>query len=196
MRARGGLHTFRCQRVLFAFTRAIAKANQRALRRGEYRIVQFSIQGNHVHLLVEADDKGALRSGSQGLAIRFARAFNGVFQRSGKVWAERHDRRAVRSPRHLRNVLVYILQNHRKHLPSKEAAVSLDPCSSAIWFGGFGRAGPELEALARSPIGRVARCVVAPKTWLLADGWRLRGGGPIHPREAPASRRRGRRPRV
>jgi putative transposase len=190
MRARVGLHGFRCQRILFAFAKAIAKANQRALRPGEYRIVQFSIQGNHVHLLVEAEDRDALRSGSQGLAIRFARAFNRVFQRSGKVWAERHDRRSIRSPRQLRNVLVYILQNHRKHLPSKDAAVSLDPCSSALWFGGFQRAGPDLEALARSPIGRVARCVVEPKTWLLADGWRLRGGGPIHPREAPSSRPR------
>ena len=192
MRARAGLRTFRCQRVLFAFARAIARANQRSLRPGQYRIVHFSIQGNHVHLLVEAEDRDALRSGSQGLAIRFARAFNHVFERSGNVWAERHDRRAIRSPRQLRNVLVYILQNHRKHSPSKETAVSLDPCSSAIWFGGFSRAGPELEALAGSPIGRVRRCVVAPKTWLLADGWRLRGGGPIHPREAPASRPRGR----
>src|SRR5262249_42488123 len=86
MRARGGLHTFRCQRILMAFTRAIANANKRALRRGEYRIVHFSIQGNHVHLLVEAEDRDALRSGSQGLAIRFARAFNRVFKRSGKVW--------------------------------------------------------------------------------------------------------------
>ena len=121
-------------------------------------------------------------------AIRFARAFNRVFARAGKVWAQRHDRRAIRSPRQLRNVLVYILQNHRKHLPSKEAAVSLDPCSSAYWFGGFRRAGPELAELARSPIARVAKCVVAPKTWLLADGWRVRGGGAIHPREAPTSR--------
>jgi REP element-mobilizing transposase RayT len=190
MRARGGLHTFRCQRILVAFTRAIANANRRALRRGEYRIVEFSIQGNHVHLLVEAEDRDVLRSGSQGLAIRLARAFNRVFERSGKVWAQRHDRRAIRSPRQLRNVLVYILQNHRKHLPGRDTAVSLDPCSSAFWFGGFRHAGPELETLARSPIGRLPRCVVPAKTWLLADGWRLRGGGPIHPREAPASRPR------
>jgi len=99
----------------------------------------------------------------------------------------------VRSPRELRGVLVYILQNHRRHLPSEPTlaqihAHCLDPLSLALWFDGFTRAGPYLASLRGAPIGRVERCVVAPSTWLLGEGWLLRGGGPIHPREAPRTK--------
>jgi hypothetical protein len=38
--------------------------------------VHFSVQGNHVHLLVEAGSRSALVRGLQGLAIRMARAVN------------------------------------------------------------------------------------------------------------------------
>ena len=38
------------------------------------RIVQFSVQGNHLHLIVEADSSTALSRGMQGLCIRLAKA--------------------------------------------------------------------------------------------------------------------------
>src|SRR5262245_15339585 len=40
------------------------------------RLLEFSVQSNQIHLLVEAEDKKALTRGMQGLTIRIARAIN------------------------------------------------------------------------------------------------------------------------
>jgi REP element-mobilizing transposase RayT len=53
------------------------------------RLNHFSVQGNHVHLIVEADDNRALSRGMQGLTIRMARSLNRVMQRRGSVFADR-----------------------------------------------------------------------------------------------------------
>src|SRR5215470_595159 len=52
MRAVKGLPSFRGQVLYGAFERAF-----RATRREDFRIVEFSVQNDHVHLIVEADDK-------------------------------------------------------------------------------------------------------------------------------------------
>jgi hypothetical protein len=69
----------------------------------------------------------------------------------------------LRTPREVRNALVYVLQNVRKHI---RAVRGIDPCSSARWFDGW-----------RSPIGPVVEPspVARPRTWLLRIGWRRRG---------------------
>ena len=55
------------------------------------RLLQFSLQSNHVHLIVEADDRRALSRGIQGLSIRIARALNRNLNRSGRVFADRYE---------------------------------------------------------------------------------------------------------
>jgi hypothetical protein len=59
---------------------AIAAASREA-----FRVAHFSIQDNHLHLIVEAHDRDALIRGIQGLAIRTARAINKALQRHGQV---------------------------------------------------------------------------------------------------------------
>ena len=54
-----------------------------------FRIVHFSVQADHVHLLVEADDKTALTRGLMGAEIRIARAVNRVLGKHGRVWGSR-----------------------------------------------------------------------------------------------------------
>ena len=76
-------------------------------------MLQFSVQTNHVHLLVEGDGTIELRRGIQGLAIRVAKAINRRLGRDGHVWDGRYHARVLRSPREVRNALVYILQNWR-----------------------------------------------------------------------------------
>ena len=44
--------------------------------RSWFRVVQFSVQADHVHLIVEAADKVSLSRGVTGLSVRVARAFN------------------------------------------------------------------------------------------------------------------------
>jgi REP element-mobilizing transposase RayT len=62
LRARGGLESLRKSRI-FAEIRAALRA---ARERSGFRLVHFSVQGNHVHLLAEADDRSALSRGLQG----------------------------------------------------------------------------------------------------------------------------------
>ena len=53
--------------------RVIAAALRLGGDRFDVRVVEFSVQGNHIHLVVEAPDRRAL----QGLAIRVARGSTG-----------------------------------------------------------------------------------------------------------------------
>lgn len=154
--------------------------------REDFRIVQFNLLANHLHLLVEAAGQVALSRGMQGLAVRLARAINAEFDRRGRVFAQRYHARTLRTPRQVRAVLRYILLNARHHAADAGVRLArgwLDPFSSALWFDGWRTAtrvdAPWLRALARE------RCpVAAARTWLAADGWR-RGGGLIDVDDVP-----------
>jgi putative transposase len=159
VRARAGLPPLR-EPVLAATIRGCVAASAR----DGFRVLHFSIQTNHLHLIVEASDARALSRGMQGLNIRVARAVNSLLDTRGRVWRERYHARELETPRSVRNAIVYVLMNARKHgarLPS-----GVDVCSSARWFDGFrGRTQAPADA---SP-------VVAPRTWLARVGWRRRG---------------------
>jgi REP element-mobilizing transposase RayT len=170
LRAASALPSLRSGELFPSLQRAFAAASH-----DSFRLLQFSVQSDHLHLLVESDTPTRLARGVQGVAVRAAKAINRVLQRHGAVWADRYHARALRTPREVRNALVYVLNNFRKHVPG---ARGLDPRSSAPWFTGW-RTGTARIA-DRSP-------VAAPQTWLAAIGWRRRGL--IDVDEAP--RRRG-----
>lgn len=169
LRARALPASLRSGPVFLMVRDALSRAS-----RDVFRVVAFSVQRDHVHLIVEADSAKHLTTGLQGLAIRVAKAANRALQRRGAVWADRYHARALSSPRAVRNAVVYVLQNWRKHLSGVRG---LDPCSSATWFPGWRVMGP--AAAARSP-------VVAARTWLARWGWRRHGLIDVH--EAPAPR--------
>jgi hypothetical protein len=52
---------------------------------GRFRLLHFSVQHAHVHLLVEAEAQDDLRRGVQGLVIRVAKAINRA-PRSSARW--------------------------------------------------------------------------------------------------------------
>ena len=143
-------------------------------RRADFRVVQFSVQGDHIHLFVEAADRDALARGMQGLAIRLARGFNRVVDRSGKVWGDRYHARELTTPREVRNGLVYVLMNHKKHGLGTHA---LDRWSSALWFDGFEMSTQRSVERLRERALRGGRDspVSAPRTWLANVGWRRHG---------------------
>jgi hypothetical protein len=121
----------------------------------------------------------------QGLAIRVARAINRVLGRRGRVWDGRYHAHALRNPREVRNALVYILQNFRRHF---RRAAGFDPYSSARWFTGW-------RSITAMPLNGAP--VVAAGTWLASVGWRRLGL--LGPNEAPrfrAPRARGRMTRA
>jgi REP element-mobilizing transposase RayT len=81
----------------------------------DFRIVHVSIQRNHLHFIVEATDKHALRRGMQRFAIRAARAINGAFDRTGKVFAFRYHAKQIKTADYARNAIAYVLNNWRRH---------------------------------------------------------------------------------
>jgi hypothetical protein len=169
LRGRRGLPSLRSPTIFSALRGAL-----RASSRGSFRVIHFSVQVDHVHLMVEADIAGALRRGIQGLAIRCARAVNRAADRHGSVWSGRHHTRALPTPREVRHGMVYVLLNFRKHL---RAPAGVDPCSSGPWFDGWTRSSRRADG---------APPTAAPRTWLAAVGWR-RAGGAIDCHESPAA---------
>jgi putative transposase len=69
---------------------AVCAAIREAQDRFGIRVVHFSVQGNHLHLLVEAEGTESLSRGMQGLTIRMARAINRAAGRRGKVFVDRY----------------------------------------------------------------------------------------------------------
>jgi REP element-mobilizing transposase RayT len=159
----------RVKRVLRAF-----------LGRDDFRVVHISIQANHLHMLVEADDRHALSRNMKSFAIRMQHALR---ERYGcKLFSHRYHAVQIKTARQARRALAYVLNNWRRHrldwddrgrlLPAK-----LDEFSSALAFKGW--RGYAFVA----PVGYEVMPVSAPRTWLLAAGWR--DVGLIDPFETP-----------
>jgi REP element-mobilizing transposase RayT len=151
-----------------AFERSLAAASERS----SFRVVHYSLQGNHAHFIVEARDRAALGRGMNSIATRLAQTVNRVFGRCGRVLAERYHLRCLRSPRQVRNAVAYVLLNARKHLAERVArlphATRPDPASSGRWFDGWRDWLPEERS-------EEPACVAFPRSWLLRVGWRRHG---------------------
>ena len=130
------------------------------------RLVHYSVQSNHLHLLVEVPDRRSLSRGMQGLGVRLAKAVNRVLGRSGTVFAERYHARRLRTALDVWRVLHYVLNNVRRHAGPVFAPNWLDPCSSAPYFDGWhGRAPPSQRDEATVPA----------RSELLSTAWRAYG---------------------
>src|SRR5215468_7072929 len=101
-----------------------------------FRLVHFTVQGNHLHLICEAVDKERLARGMQGLAILVAKRLNAKLGRKGKLFAQRYHARILRTPSEVRHALVYVLNNSRRHDP-RVPRDWVDPLSSAAFFDGW-----------------------------------------------------------
>ena len=158
------------------FIGRLRAAFQKGCAKDGFSICQFSIQGNHLHLVVEADNHVALAKGMQAFAVRIARAVNRIAGRKGQVFNDRYHVRYVSSATQLRNLLAYVLLNHRRHDRRRKGA---DIYSSARYFNGWRRA-PQLPETDCDPPP------VAPaQTHLLEKGWKYSRRGLIDPDETP-----------
>ena len=177
-----------------------------------FRLVHFSVQANHLHLIAEAGDKRSLSRGMQGVSIRVARAVNRELVRAGRVFADRYHARTLTTPRAAHFAVRYVLLNARKHqrsTGSPRGAIRaelptgfVDSCSSAPWFNGF-----ERPPARRGPVERPAALafggarvrerwrasserqapVVPARTWLLRRG--VRRYAPFDVDDAPTTSR-------
>src|SRR5262245_14952218 len=168
VRLRAGLPSLREKAARDRILAAFAAGRERF----GFRLTQYSLQSNHLHLIAEAGDRRALSRGMQGLLVRIARALNELWKHVGSVFSDRFHARELRTPREVRAALVYVLQNARHH---GLALRGVDPCSSGPWFDGWKeRIAKERITEDRFAEQRLAIAVVDPaaeaRTWLLREG--------------------------
>jgi len=106
----------------------IAKAVQKA-RLKKLRIIHFTVQKDHLHLLLEATDKIALGKSLQSLGISLSKSLTHLLKRSGSVYKERYHVHILKSIREIKNAKLYILGNAVKHGVIKD---KFDTFSSVI----------------------------------------------------------------
>jgi putative transposase len=179
LRIRRGIPSLRKARLVGEWRRSLREACER----GRFRVVHYSLQRDHAHLLVEAASARDLACGMKSIGARLARAVQRAFRRRGPVLADRFHLRVLRTPREVRNALAYLLLNARKHWRERHGAlppVRVDAASSGRWFEGWRRV-PGSREPPPEPPGPPE--VAAPRTWLLSLGWRRHGL--IDPAEVP-----------
>jgi REP element-mobilizing transposase RayT len=178
-------------------TIAVAMRELAFKEHGAFRIVHISIQRDHVHLLVEADDKVALSRGMQSFQISAAKHMNRAIsvkrqlavRRRGTVFPDRFHQEIITSRKQARHTLNYVLNNWRKHREDQgqlQRSWKVDPFSTGAQFGGW----KELEhAMVMWPLRETydPLIVYLPRTWLLTDGWQMYGL--IGTREVPSVKR-------
>jgi putative transposase len=141
---RPGVGHLRTQSRFALIRRALREASDRF----GMQVVHFSVQGNHLHLIVEADGREALSKSMKGLAVRIAVRLNRLAGRRGTVFADRYHAHLLATPREVANTIRYVLENYKKHTRECLPPRWQDPFASSI-------AAPLHE----------------PKVWLLRVGW-------------------------
>ncbi len=111
IRLRRGIPTLRQPRFVRRFRSSLSEA---CIRHG-FRVVHYSIQRDHVHLLIEAQTNYSIACGMKSVGARIGKLANRLFQRKGKVLDGRYHLRPLRTPLEVHRALRYVLLNHRHH---------------------------------------------------------------------------------
>lgn len=156
------LRTRRCHGVIAAALRGV-------LARGDFRVVHFSIQGNHLHLVVEAEGAAALARGMRALSGRIALGLDRLMRRRGRVFTDRYHAHVLRTPAAARRAVAYVLGNFASHVERRGGRVP------------DGWADPHSSVAERGPDG-LPPPVSRPSSWLLG------GAGLAREREAEYGR--------
>src|SRR5919197_4060570 len=156
LRVRRHVWNLRSRRSFRVLESALRAVRQRA----GFRVAHFSVQGNHLHLLVEAGDRKSLGAGMKALVIRVARVINSMMNACGAVFTDRYHSHVLRTPTEVRRALAYVLDNYQSHVRRRGEKIAPD------FVDRFASSCPDHREL-----------VSEPRTWLLKVGW-LRGAGP------------------
>ena len=156
--------------------RVIKRAFVKGCSMAGFGIIDWSVQHNHLHLIVEADDQHWLGEGMRRFNIRLARGLNLLLNRKGPVLAERYYQRPLKTPAEVRNARAYVINNARRHAAQRGRRHDnawVDPYSSWAWFDGWRDCTRTRQRTGRQPDEPAP--VAQPKRWLLRVGWRQRG---------------------
>ena len=110
-KVRASIRNKHCLNIL---KRAIRNSRSKGLR-----VIHFSLQSNHIHLIVEATHNAILTKGMRSLTITFSK---GVAR--GRIQIERYHLHVLKTLRETRNAVHYVLFNEQKHFGLKKAHVN------------------------------------------------------------------------
>jgi REP element-mobilizing transposase RayT len=121
-------------------------------------VVHFSVQHNHLHMIVEGRDRRSMSGALRSILIRIARGLNEVMGVRGRRLEDRYHEHILRTPNEARNALRYVIRNRAHHLSqwgkrdggwvdeysseSRELAALIEPARSWLLTEGWTRAGP------------------------------------------------------
>lgn len=99
----------------------------------DVKLIHFAVQGNHIHLILEARSHEDLAKAMKGLCVRIGRKLNARMGRNGQVFADRYHSHLLRTPTQVHRAVAYVRNNHRNHMAQvgrNRAANFVDPYSS------------------------------------------------------------------
>jgi REP element-mobilizing transposase RayT len=193
-----GLPRLRTRRMYQLVQRAMALTN----RFEDVRLCHMSMQHNHLHVILEADDERALSRAMKSFKVCFAKSLNRELGRTGTVFADRYHVERLETPAQVKNALAYVLGNWRKH--GEDRAVAglprrTDRFSTGPYFDGWDT-GPPPQVFFRKdlPFPEDGPFPIRFATsWLLTKGWKRHGlispwhrPGPRKPAPTAPQRRR------
>jgi len=152
VRVARGTWNLRSQRCFAPVCAALSAVRKRA----GFRVVQFSVQHDHVHMIVEADDRRAMSEGLRVLLIRVARGLNRTMNTRGHRFADRYHEHVLGTPTEVLNALRYVIGNRVHHLRK---------------WGVAGRSHGD-DAFSSAACTELVR---PPRSWLLREGWTRAG---------------------
>lgn len=158
------------------------------------RVLEFTIQSNHLHLIVEIDGehaetrnvgrrrvhdvRKALGLALRGLSVRIARGLNKLWGRRGAVFPERYHVEELDSVERVRRARAYALENWRKHGAQGGTTYGPGPDPratgrwSSVWYAE--RWGRALDPALLAGLGpRASWPIVPPSTWLAREAYGL-----------------------
>ncbi len=168
LKLRDGLPSLRCDLMFGNLKRCLKKAKDRGLR-----VIHFSLESNHLHLLIECRDNKTLSLGMKSLGASLGKAIRKFAGGKGAVFKGRYHLHILKTPTEARNGMAYVLLNRAKHWKS---IAFVDRYSSGAYFTDWRKLlgrdiGPILSArrgLRKAPPDYLSEA----QSWLAREGWR------------------------
>lgn len=113
------------KRILQSLHHAIKRARLQGVR-----VLHFTLEYNHVHLVIESSNHKELHKGMQAFGISLAKKINKLKNLKGTVYKNRYHQKLLKSRSEFKNAVQYVFGNGVKH---KRASSKLDPFNSLVF---------------------------------------------------------------
>ena len=166
IRLKSGLPSLRRKKQFKLIKSAILKSREKGLK-----LIHFTVQSNHLHLLVESKNKQTLAKSMQSFCTSLAKKLNLSLKRRGQVFRDRYHVHILKTPREVVQALKYIFTNWAKHTKIKNR---FDPYSTLVYLNNKARLGlskillPDKSICKHLKLGYLS-LLSPPETWLVKN---------------------------